>query len=133
VGADQATPTSWVASVHPISTATWFAQLQPAQAATAGNASGEFSLAHDNHYVVTAALTKCIWNFKIALPTPTSGAIYCELSDTTNDLSSKAVVPDDALPFGWTHNGAQTPVNLSLLKQGGAWLVDDDGSANEPD
>jgi len=133
VGADQATPNSWLASVKPISTTAWFAELQPGQKGSAGSATAEFNLAHNNDYIVSANLSKCIWNFKLGLPTPNAGDIYCELTDSTLSRSTQAVIPDESLPFGWSHNGAQAAVTLKLIKQNGTWLINDDTSGADQD
>lgn len=132
VGADQTSPTAWLAIVQPITTAAWFAKLQPPQDSASGSASGEYNIAHNNSYVIKANLTKCIWNFKLVVPTSDNGAVTCDVSDVVVDKNTGQPIPNDSLPFGWSRIGQQNPITLKLVKQSGIWLVDED-AGSEPD
>jgi hypothetical protein len=122
VGADQTSPTSWLASVQAITTPSWFASLQP-QTSSTGNVPADYNTAHDNNYIVTAAMTSCIWNLQYPPPTATSGTIYCQFSDTTLNKADNTPVTGSSLPFGWTETGPQSPVSVQIVNQGGSWLV----------
>ena len=122
VGADQSSPTSWIASVQSITTPSWFAELQPKQSST-GSTPNEYRVAHSNNYTVQASLSGCIWDKRFPHPVPTSGTIYCQLNDTTINQATGATVTGSSLPFGWSRTGSQSPVDVSVVQTNGNWLV----------
>lgn len=128
VGDNHHRPTDWLLEVQTITTPGWFATLQPSSKNPTGNASAEYYTAHDNHYVVKARVSGCMWDVEDKKPTATSGDVYCDLTDTTYSSVSDQEVPSGQLPFGWTHFGPQTPVVLEMVKQDGKWLVNEDAT-----
>lgn len=123
-GADQTSPTSWLAAVQPISTKSWFTQLQPTGSSSASSVPYTFTLAHQNGYTVKASAQNCIWTRDAAQPTTVSGTVSCSLYDVT--YVDGLVVGAASLPFGWPYNGQQPPAVLKVVKQGTSWLVDGD-------
>jgi len=130
VGANQATPVSWIDSVKSIVTPSMLASLQPPAGADINSGSDEFRTAHANGYTVKVALGQCNWDYEQGSPTPTEGIIGCDVTDTTiNQNTGKEVVAAD-LPFAWTHTGLQTTYILKVTKQSGKWLIDADQTGN---
>jgi hypothetical protein len=128
VGVDQPTPTSWISAVQSIITPKFLAQLQPPTDGTAGSASGEFNIAHDNGYVVKATLDNCNWDLERTKPTATSGSVFCNLTDTTINKATGAAASEGTIPFGWSHTGTQLPLIVEVVKQNGKWLINTDVS-----
>ncbi|HVS58458.1 MAG TPA: hypothetical protein VHD60_01835 [Candidatus Saccharimonadales bacterium] len=124
VGADQPSPTSWLAIIKPLTTSSWFTQLQP-PSQSAGGAGADYFTAHTQGYVVKASLSNCVWNTNVT-PTTTQGVISCALSDSVIQQSTGQAVPASSLPFGWTRNDRQLPVTIKVVNQSGKWLVDSD-------
>ncbi len=131
VGADQTTPTAWIAKVQQITTTSWFTELQPKGDSSTAGGLADYYLAHRNGYIVKTRLSQCIWDFKIALPTANNGVVYCELNDTTVSQATGAVISASSLPFGWSHTGRQIPLTLKLVKQNHSWLVNEDISGGD--
>lgn len=120
VGADQASATSWLEVAKPLVTAEWLATLKGQVPPP------DYATAQDKGYVVSAKVTDCVWNKELAKPTSSSGSVFCTVTDRTLDKASSTEVNAANLPKGWTHNGAQTPAILTVVKQGGKWLVNGD-------
>lgn len=131
VGANQPSTASWIAEVKTLSTPAWFAKLQPKPGERIP--PGEYNLAHSNNYIVRAKAGQCTWSFKDAIPTSSAGVISCTLEDETINGSSKQTLAASSLPFGWTHVGEQAPATYAVVKQAGAWLIDNDLSSPVPD
>jgi hypothetical protein len=124
-GADQSSPTSWLTTVQPITTASWFAQLQPSQSSTS-SVSSNYTIAQSGGYIVQADVTGCVWDNEIAQTTPTSGVVSCSLTDTTEYKSNHQPVTVSTLPYAWVYSGQQQPAVLWLVNQSGVWLVNND-------
>jgi hypothetical protein len=128
VGADQSTPNSWLIAVQPITTTSWFSQLQPNPNPSTSNTSNDYRQAHQYNYSIKVYLSGCTWSNNLASQTATQGAVACRLSDTTIDRATNTTVPALSLPFGWTHNGQQVPPKLDLIKQNGQWFINGDST-----
>jgi len=127
VGDDQPSPVSWLATVKPIVTEQWFAQLQPPGTVQTSSTPHDYTVAHDQHYTVKAVVSACLWDRHVASPTDTSGAVICSVYDNTIGADGR-VISSDSLPFGWTATGQQQPAILKIVSQHGSWLVDEDVS-----
>ncbi|HEX3081974.1 MAG TPA: hypothetical protein VHQ86_01860 [Candidatus Saccharimonadia bacterium] len=129
VGADQSSPTAWLATVRPLLTPTYFATIQPPADGSTSTGSAEYTTAHANGYTVKALVTDCVWDIEQGQPTDAGGSIACTLNDEThigtNNLNSNQV------PFGWSRIGRQSMVVMKMVKQNGAWLINKDDSENE--
>ena len=128
VGISQSSPTSWLTSVQSITTAEYFQELHPTQNST-GISSADYMTAHQSGFNVEVKLDNCIWDYKVAPPTGTKGAVLCDVTDTTVDQGGHEVSAQD-LPFGWTEVGTK-PAVLSMVKENGRWLVADDLSGGD--
>lgn len=124
-GADQSSPTAWIGKVKPLVTTTWYSQLQPSTASSAGSTPADYDTAVTNGYHIVAHVSDCSWNSEVAQPTTASGIVSCSLADTTV-TSSGTPLSAGNLPFGWSFTGQQPPALLRIVKQGGVWLVDND-------
>jgi hypothetical protein len=129
-GADQATPTNWLAEVKSITTPSWFAELQPPANSQTGSTPADFITSHQKGYKVKAEVKNCIWNYKVAKPTSTSGVVYCQVDDKTIFADSNTDVPSRSLPFGWSGNSSYS-VTFQVVKSNGRWLINDDLSEND--
>ncbi|MBV8981624.1 MAG: hypothetical protein JO086_12045 [Acidimicrobiia bacterium] len=128
VGADQPSLTSWLPGVHPYVTSAMYARLQPRPDDPTGTPRGDFDIAHQRGYVVRAHPTNCIWDLQKPAPTPTSGWVYCDLTDTTVDAVTGAPVSQAVLDAHWTENGPQDPLIVAVVKNGDRWYVDEDAT-----
>lgn len=120
VDSSQANANAWLDLVKPLTSSPWFAQLQQTRA------SPDYEAAHGKGLKVTATVSGCTWNEEATKSTTTEGVAICNLTDTTVDVVTGKAVPAASLPGGWSRNGPQTPVQLRLIYQKGAWLVSQD-------
>lgn len=128
IGADQSSPTSWLKDVKAITTASWFASLQPVSNPSTGGVPYSYTYAHQKSYVVKANLNTCYWEGLSGGPTKNGGTVLCALSDTTIDMDSGKVIPASSLQIGWTRTGKQLAPRLELVMQNHQWLVNGDSS-----
>ncbi len=126
VGADQASPTSWLGRVKSITTSSWYSQLQPSGSTQTSSVSSEYQVAHSKGYIVKASASNCFWSLEAMTPTANEGVMYCGLVDATVQRSTGNKLPAATLPFGWSRSGTQPAATLHVIKQNGNWLVDDD-------
>jgi hypothetical protein len=126
VGADQASPTSWINKVKSVTTASWFSKLQPVADPTTGTIPYNYTFAHQKNYVVKANLSGCVWDNILLKPSATRGIVNCSLQDETINKGSGTSIPASDLPFGWVAVGKQASPRLVLLNQNGKWLIDGD-------
>ena len=128
IGADMASPTTWLDSIKPIVTSAWLNTLQPSENASTGNVPFDFVTAHQNSYVVKASLSNCSWDSILQKPSGDRGLVVCNLNDKTINRTTGAEINASNLPFGWSFTGKQTPVQISVVKQNDKWLVDGDST-----
>jgi len=129
IGADQSSPTAWLAVVKPLVTKAWFAQLQPPPNPQASTITNDYRIAHEDNYIIQSSITGCRWEDKNGVEASSSkGNIYCTLTDTTLSRATERVVPASSLQYGWVHSGLQETPVLELVKQKNAWLINSDAT-----
>lgn len=129
VGADQATPVSWISTVKPITTGVWYKSLQTNANTLASSTLPDYDTAHADNYVVKVSINSCVIDNSIAKPTKDDEYLFCALKDTTINKATGAVIPNSALsPSDWTKFGYQSPPTLQMVKQNGQWLVASDNT-----
>jgi hypothetical protein len=123
IGDDQTSPSSWTNSVKNSITANWYQSLQPVQNSSTGSTPYTYTVAHDNHYRVSAKVTNCIWVGSTPnISTIKSVTVACSIYDTVvHDNGS--IVEASSLPYGWGNVGRQPVTVVTLEKQGSSWLV----------
>jgi hypothetical protein len=118
VGEDQASESSWFATIQPDTTAAFLAELQ--QDGEINN--GDYITAHNDGFTVKADVSGCTWS----LTDSTSGTLSCSLTDQTISAASGTEADPVTIPFGWTHNGQQPAVILNFVDQNNVWLISGD-------
>lgn len=126
IGADQTSPNSWLDRVKPITTSAWYKSLAPPPNPSTGDASYNYTFAHQKNYTVKAILTNCVWDSTLSPPTDQAGLVDCQLQDQTINRSTGGIIAASDLPFAWTATGKQLDPRISVVQQVGKWLVDGD-------
>ena len=138
IGADQTSPTSWLGQVKPLMTPAGYATAPQYGPLSSG---GAYATAHQMNWKISTSVSSCVWAIQGNEPTGSSsaatsttapitqGQVTCTLDDTVVNSATGAPIATSTLPYGWAATGAQPPVVVSLIDQGGVWLIDADTSA----
>lgn len=126
VDVTHSTPQAWIDGVKPIITSSLYTSLKQATPDLTN-----YNIAHSSHFIVEAQLANCRWNIETGSHTSTQGPIVCSLKDITLDQNTKAAIPFESMPAGWSRTGNRV-AEVAIVKQNGTWLIDRDMSNDEP-
>jgi hypothetical protein len=119
---DQETPRSWLAQAKPLMTDDGYADVSEGYS-DEGSAGYAWSLSHESGYAVKVAVECQVPS--AAGSTEDAVTLQCAVTDQVVDKSGKPL-PITKIPTAWPYAGPQQPALLSMVRDGGDWLIDDD-------
>ncbi len=123
VGSNQSSASSWLNTVQPILSASFYNQLVSSyNNSLTGQESNDYIIAHSNNFIITTALYSCVYQ----LNTTSTATVNCSLNDTVEYQQTNSIVPVANIPFGFLHSGIQPYISVGLINQNGQWLINSD-------